>query len=202
MKIVRREILISVGQFPTSADYQRIEKDLEEGIAGVHWPPKSRSFIIYPESGKKRNQGNGVKPIKLGMMSLLRRRGWQLEKPLDLATVDRPGKLDAVLETSFGPFAVEWETGNISSSHRAINKMALGLLKRKLAGGTLIVPSRELYAYLTDRVGNISELEPYLDLWRTVPCSNGLLQIIVVEHDGTSRKVPRIGKCTDGRALA
>jgi hypothetical protein len=70
--------------------------------------------------------------------------------------------------------------------------MALGLLKRKLAGGTLIVPSRELYAYLTDRVGNISELEPYLDFWRTVPCCNGLLQIIVVEHDSTSMKVPRI----------
>ncbi len=202
MKIVRREVLISTGTFPRSAECKHIQQDLDEGVAGVHWPHNRGSFILYPEPGKKRGKGNGVKPIKDGMMSLLRRRGWELEKPLDLATVYRPGKLDAVLETSSGPFAVEWETGNISSSHRALNKMALGLLKKRLIGGTLIVPSRELYTYLTDRVGNISELEPYLDLWRTVPCRNGLLQIIVVEHDGTSMKVPRIGKGTDGRALA
>jgi hypothetical protein len=64
------------------------------------------------------------------------------------------------------------------------------------------VPSRKLYVYLTDRIGNIAELEPYLDLWKATPCHNGLLQIIVVEHDGISKDVPRIGKGTDGRALA
>jgi hypothetical protein len=128
MKIVQRETLISVGDFPKSADCQRIQCDLDEGIAGVQWPPHSGSFIIYPESGKKRDKGNGVKPIKDGMMTILQRRGWTLERPLDLATATKPGKLDAVLETASGPFAVEWETGNISSSHRALNKMALGML--------------------------------------------------------------------------
>jgi hypothetical protein len=136
------------------------------------------------------------------MMASLFKRGWLLEEPLDLATRTRPGKLDAVCKTEFGPFAVEWETGNISSSHRAINKMALGLVHKKLAGGLLIVPSRKLYKYLTDRVGNVAELEPYYDVWRALPIENGMLGLAVVEHDGESTDVPRITKGTDGRALA
>jgi len=139
--------------------------------------------------------------MKTEMMATLSRRGWRLEEPLDIATATRPGKLDAVRNTRFGPFAIEWETGNISSSHRALNKMALGILKTKLAGGALVVPSRKLYKYLTDRVGNFAELEPYLDLWKAVPCRQGLLQIFVVEYDATSTDVPRIAKGTDGRAL-
>ena len=79
--------------------------------------------------------------------------------------------------------------------------MALGLLKGLLAGGILIVPSRKLYNYLTDRVGNISELEPYLDLWCSIPSKEGVLEVIVVEHDAESTNVPRIPKGTDGRAL-
>jgi hypothetical protein len=39
-----------------------------------------------------------------------------------------PGPIDAVLTEKQGDFAFEWETGNISSSHRALNKIALGLI--------------------------------------------------------------------------
>lgn len=113
----------------------------------------------------------------------------------------KPGKLDAVLYTGYGPVALERETGNISSSHRALNKMALGLLKGVLACGILVVPSRELYKYLTDRIGNMAELEPYLDLWRSIPCKEGVLEIVAIEHDATSTRVPRIPKSTSGRAL-
>jgi hypothetical protein len=80
--------------------------------------------------------------------------------------------------------------------------MALFLLEGKIAAGTLIVPTRVLYNYLTDRVGNMQELEPYLKLWRSLPCKNGVLEIIAVEHDATSTNVPRIKKMTAGRALA
>ena len=201
MKIVHTETLIEKGHFPKSEDWQRIQRDIRAGIAAVQWPIKSGLFTIFPESGKKSGQGNGVKPIKNAMMDHLRNARWLLEEPLDLATVKRPGKLDAVCYTDQGPFALEWETGNISSSHRALNKIALGLLKGKLVGGTLVVPSRAMYKYLTDRVGNWTELKPYLDLWKSVPCANGVLQIIVVEHDAISKDVPRITKGTDGRAL-
>jgi hypothetical protein len=131
----------------------------------------------------------------------LKRQGWKLEEPLGIAILKRPGNLDAVLYTKFGPVALEWETGNISSSHRALNKMALGLMKGILAAGILVVPSRELYKYLTDRVGNMAELEPYLELWRRIPCQRGVLEIVAIEHDATSTRVPRIPKGTSGRAL-
>jgi hypothetical protein len=80
--------------------------------------------------------------------------------------------------------------------------MALFLLEGKIAAGTLIVPTRALYKYLTDRVGNMQELEPYLELWRSIPCKNGVLEIIAIEHDAASIDVSRIAKGTDGRALA
>ncbi len=167
----------------------------------MDWPPGSGKFTIYPQSGKKRGEGNGVGPIKLRLMAQLAKAAWKLEERLAIATVRQPGKLDAVLITKAGPFAVEWETGNISSSHRALNKMCLGLLKRKLIDGTLIVPTRKLYQYLTDRIGNWDELIPYLDLWRSIPIAEGVLEIVVVEYDKTSTAVPRIPKATDGRAV-
>ena len=201
MQIVYIETLISVGLFPISQEWQGIKELLHEGIRKVEWPPGSGKFTIYPESGKKRGQGNGVMPIKLGLMEQLRGEGWQTERYLDIAASSRPGKLDVVFTSQQGIVAMEWETGNISSSHRALNKMAVGLHKGLLVGGVLIVPSRNLYRYLTDRIGNYDELAPYFDLWRCIPCTNGILELVVIEYDETSTDVPRIPKGTSGRAL-
>jgi hypothetical protein len=79
--------------------------------------------------------------------------------------------------------------------------MALGILKKVLIGGALILPTREMYRYLTDRVGNYPELEPYFPLWRSLQVNEGLLVVIAIEHDAVSPDVPRIPKGTDGRAL-
>jgi hypothetical protein len=201
VKIVREETLISVGPYAASHEWRATRANLYDAIRAVEWPVGSGSFTIYPERGKERGKGNGVTPIKSGLMQELRANGWKLEEPLDIAIVHRPGKLDAVLYTDHGPVALEWETGNISSSHRALNKMALGLLKEALACGILVVPSRELYQYLTDRIGNWDELAPYLDLWKAIPCKAGVLELVVIEHDAISRDVPRIPKGTSGRAL-
>lgn len=201
MKVAHVETLISVGAFPQSAEWKKLQNSVLSSIQKVVWPPRSKKFTIYPESGKKRHKGNGVKPIKNGLMKSLLKQGWKLEAAIDIATVAKPGKLDAVFRTTNGLVALEWETGNISSSHRALNKMALGLLKGVLTAGILVVPTRELYRYLTDRVGNWPELEPYLALWKAIPCESGVLEIVVVEHDATSTKVPRIPKGTSGRAL-
>ena len=70
-----------------------------------------------------------------------------------------------------------------------------------LIGGVLILPTRTMYRYLTDRVGNIAEVEPYFPLWGAVPITKGILAVVVIEHDAVSREVPRIPKGTDGRAL-
>ena len=116
---------------------------------------------------------------------------------------DRPGPIDATLPIGDKFFAVEWETGNISSSHRAINKMVTGILSGQLISGILILPSREMYFYLTDRVGNFRELEPYFDVWKQANynINEGYLGVIEIEHDDVSNNVPKIAKGTDGRAL-
>jgi hypothetical protein len=201
VKILRVTTLIEAGAFPDSSTWAKCRRDVHAAIRRIVWPIGSTTFTIHPESGKKRGQGNGVKPIKTGLMVQLKELDWALEVPFDISTLKRPGNLDAVMTSTWGAVAVEWETGNISSSHRALNKMALGLLKGKLVGGALIVPSRNLYRYLTDRIGNYAELEPYFDLWRAIPCKEGVLEIIEVEHDAESVDVPRIPKGTDGRAL-
>ena len=201
MKIVREETLISCGKYAKSGAWRDTRANLYKAIREVDWPPGSGKFTIRPESGKRRGEGNGVTPIKFGLMGELKEQGWNLEEPLEIASHKKPGKLDAVLHTDYGAVALEWETGNISSSHRALNKMALGLLTGVLACGILVVPSRELYHYLTDRIGNMAELEPYLDLWRSIPCEQGVLEIVTIEHDATSTEVPLIPKGTSGRAL-
>lgn len=201
MKIIHKEILIDVGNFTRRTDWQKIEDHIISSIKSIEWPPGSKSFTLYDQPGKKRGQGNGVKPIKDACMLKLRSFGWQLETPVDIATVRRPGPMDATYPVGDKLFCVEWETGNISSSHRAINKMALGIIKGILIGGILIVPTRKMYWYLTDRVGNFQEIEPYFPLWRALTVKEGLLGIIAVEHDAVSMDVPRIEKGTDGRAL-
>jgi len=202
MKIVRVETLISAGPFARSQEWSAIWNDLLKKIGGVDWPPGSGKFTIYPESGKGRGKGNGVKPIKEGLIKRLKAQGWKPEEALPLAVATQPGELDAVLYTPRGPVALEWETGNISSSHRALNKMALGLMKGALVAGVLVVPSRKLYKFLTDRIGNFDELKPYLDVWKSLPCKEGVLEIVVIEQDAESKRVRRIPKGTDGRALA
>ena len=202
MKVVEIETLISCGEFAASKDWEAIRERIVANICEMEWPVGAGRFLINPQSGKKRGEGNGVKPIKDMLMAKLQDWDWHLEEPMDIATAKRPGKLDAVFYSDFGPIALEWETGNISSSHRALNKMALGLLQNALVAGVLIVPTRNFYRYLTDRVGNFKELAPYFYLWKNIPCTNGVLEVIAIEYDETCGDVPKFLKGTDGRALA
>ena len=199
MQILRTDFLIRAGAFAETETFEAILKQVREAIHEVQWPPGSGQFVLHPEKN-----GNGVRPIKDGCMRALQEEGWELEKRMRVLEEGqkRPGRLDAVKTLDDGRlFVVEWETGNISSSHRALNKMAVGLLEGSLLGGILILPSRAMYRYLTDRIGNFRELEPYFPLWRSLRVREGVLAVIEIEHDGTSKDVPRIRKGTDGRAL-
>jgi hypothetical protein len=201
MKIVERCDLVVSGEFPASATWADACLDAERAIRGVDWPHGSGRFTIYPQSGKGRGEGNGVTPIKAPCMKELKRLGWVTEDlPRLPDSVLRPGDLDALRQTPEGNIGFEWETGNISSSHRAINKLLLTLQLGGIRGGILVVPSDDLRQYLTDRIGNISELRCYFPLWRSIPFFDAALRIIVVEHDETSMSVPRIPKGKDGRA--
>lgn len=201
MKILRIENLIQRGPFSESKEWKSARKQILKAVKLVDWPPGSGSFTIYPQSGKKRGEGNGVKPIKAAAIKYLAEKGWRPEHPWPVGERSRPGNMDAASETSKGLVAFEWETGNVSSSHRSLNKMALGLLSGSLVAGILVVPSRKLYKFLTDRIGNYDELKPYFPLWNATPCQDGVLEILVVEQDAESFDVPRIPKGTDGRAV-
>ena len=201
MKIVRFENIIDVGEFARSHEWVRIKEEIVTAIQHIQWPPNSGSFTLYDQPGKKRGEGSGVKPIKEACMLHLRSLGWELETTVDIATLKKPGPMDATRKVGNKLFCVEWETGNISSTHRALNKMALGILKGLLIGGVVILPTRAMYKYLTDRVGNFPEIEPYFPLWKALPVKDGLLAVVAIEQDAVSKSVPRMLKGTDGRAL-
>lgn len=201
MKIKETITLVSKGTFPLSNEMSTVRKNVREAIAAIDWPRGTGTFKIFPDKGKQRGHGNGVTPIKIAAIEHLKTCGWVDEQPWPTPYKIRPGKIDAALSTHSGLIALEWETGNISSSHRSINKICMGLQSGVLRAGILIVPSRDLYCYLTDRVANISELEPYFPLWSSINCSDGVFEIVVVEHDSLDVNTPRIPKGTDGRAL-
>jgi hypothetical protein len=103
--------LIKKGQFSSSESFKTILGQIKEAIKSVEWPAGSGSFTIHKQSGKKRGEGSGVKPIKAAFMILLKSYGWDLETPVDIATVKRPGPIDATYKIGNKLFAVEWETG-------------------------------------------------------------------------------------------
>jgi hypothetical protein len=202
MKVVEVHDILNDSRFESSKALKRAWQDVRRAIAATDWPHGSGRFTIYPESGKARGKGNGVVPIKIPCVKKLLSLGWQDECLPDIpGGVLDCGDLDAMKLTPEGPIAFEWETGNISSSHRAINKLLLTLQVGGLLGGFLVVPSNRLKTYLTDRIGNIGELMPYFPLWRSAVNAAGALRIVVVEHDAVSKRVPRIPKGKDGRAL-
>ncbi|MBD2014178.1 restriction endonuclease [Microcoleus sp. FACHB-53] len=196
MKIVQEVSLISVGSFEESSDWSIIRAEIRDAISLIVHPPGTSDFTINPKK-----HGNGVKPIKAACMTALKDRfAWGLETSINYATKS-PGKVDATKVIDNHLFALEWETGNISSSHRSVNKIMLGLLRGVFLGAALVLPSRKIYPYLTDRIGNYEELEPYFDVWRAVRIEAGFLAIFVIEHDRVDNNVPTITKGTDGRAL-
>lgn len=196
--------LLRAGGIDAEGPCLRALSEIRTAISLVRWPSGAEQFTIYPESGKKRGMGSGVRPIRDMFVEELQRLGWQIEAPFPVPTPELRstfGPMDAAKSFDDDLFMVEWETGNISSSHRSMNKLAIGILKGAISGGVLIVPTWELAQYLTDRIGNVRELEPYLSLWSSVEVERGFLAIFAVEHDATSTDVPRIRKGTDGRSL-
>lgn len=191
LRIVGLDLILAAGPFAKSKLWKDIEAEIRAAVQCVDWPPGSGRFTIYPQSGKKRGEGNGVVPIKRNCVDALRAKGWVPEHDdIDMAKPLPDGR----------HFTLEWETGNISSSHRAMNKMARGMLAGAYAGGILVIPTKRLQQYLTDRIGNYEELAPYFAVWAALPIKDGVLGVIRIEQDAESVKVPRIPKATDGRA--
>lgn len=204
MKIIEEIDLINISGSKSNPGIAKALGEVRKAIKGLVWPTGSSQFTIHPQSGKRSGEGNGVRPIRDAFVLNLQNLGWKPEAAFPILNPDSMaqfGGMDASKMIKGKPFLVEWETGNISSSHRAMNKMAVGLIQSVFVGGILVVPSRPLAKFLTDRVGNIWELRPYFPLWSSINAPDGYLGIFVVEHDDTSSDVERIKKGTDGRAL-
>lgn len=208
MQIKENVILLNRGEFAKSPAWVAIRGEIHAAIKQAEWPVGDKTFTIHAECGKKSGKGNGVVPIKAKPMQVLKDGGWHLEYPWQVAGKaaglngkgSKPGNIDAAKKFHEGLVVVEWETGNISSSHRAVNKMALGLVLKKCIAGVLVVPNMKLAQYLTDRIGNIEELRPYAPLWQSLNLDEGVLELVVIEHDFENVVVPRIPKGKDGMA--
>lgn len=195
MKIITENVIVNQGAFSSSNIIQTINNQIREGILSVTWGG-SDQFIINPI-----RKGNGVLPIKNNFIAHLVNNGWESEVSMSLINDLNPGPIDAVYRSTDGLIAVEWETGNISSSHRALNKLALGILQNRLKAGFLVLPMRELARYLTDRIGNYEEIAPYFPMYENLQIRDGVIGIFGVSYDETSSEVTLIPKGNDGNAF-
>ena len=103
-------MLIEKGDFAKSADWHMTLNQALSAVRAVDWPPGSGAFTIYPESGKKTGQGNGVKPIKEFAIKHLVDNGWIKEYPWPVGERIRPGNMDAACISPAGIVALECET--------------------------------------------------------------------------------------------
>lgn len=228
---LRTLLLFDQGQVSASPGWRQIHDSFVRSIQSIHFPPGSGGLTLKRKMRLANSQWsrNGVGFLKASFLQhLVHVEGWQPEAGLSLETINVATEvrlypsMDSYVEpvvSSFGPFdfmtvaedglrvAIEWETGNISSSHRSMNKLALAIEMGLIDAGVLIVPSRLLYQHLTDRIGNITELSGYLAMWKRLGDSvaRGLLSVVVVEHDaltddGDYLPVGRDGRAAQGRA--
>ena len=75
MKLLEYHDILNPKLFQNSAILEQAWNEVVHAINITDWHHGSGSFTIYPESGKKRGQGNGVKPIKLPCMRSLEQSG-------------------------------------------------------------------------------------------------------------------------------
>lgn len=209
MKCLRTLIIFDRGSVALSDDWRIIHDSYVRSIQSIGFPQEAgtltlRRKVKRPDGQWNRNGVVYLKRLFLGHMTIT--EGWRAEVGFDLGRNRTPPDVHLYpdmttyqepITSEFGGFdlvttapngthvAIEWETGNISSSHRSMNKLAIALSTGKVQAGVLIVPSRNLYEHLTDRIGNIGELSGYISMWKDLEArvQRGLLAISVVEHD-------------------
>lgn len=207
MRIIQTAVIQNTRNYAGTADYQLVYGMIVSAIQNMQNPPGSGTFLLRERApGAKKRAGrtvNGVDAIKTGFMEYLRAIvGWNFEERVTSTL----GACDAVYHFQSGrkPFIVEWETGNISSTHRATNRILTAIMRNDASGGVVILPSAEMYAHLTDRIGNFREMEPYIDLYRQLdmlsvePYFFGYIEI---EQDGLSDTISYLSGRNDGLAL-
>ncbi|MCY8575163.1 restriction endonuclease [Bacillus haynesii] len=165
-------------------------------ICSAVWPMKSKTFKI----NNSQKNGNGVVPVKELCYSMLEDTyNWYREKPLNVLKLEKKkgGPIDVYKEFTenfdIKRVGLEFETGNISSAHRSMNKLLLGLKRNEIDLAVILMPVYELSYFLTDRVSNYEELEPYFEITEGKP-----FIYIGFNADSFDSSVPLIPKGKDG----
>lgn len=228
MKCLRTLIIFDQGEVVWSADWRTIHESYVRSIQSIDFPEGTGNLKLRRKFKRPDGQWdrNGVVYLKSRFLDhMVKNEGWRAEVGFDLGKNRIPPELRLYpslqphkepITSEFGDFdlvtiapggthvAIEWETGNISSSHRSMNKLAIALGTGKVQAGVLIVPSRDLYEHLTDRIGNIGELSGYISMWKDLEArvARGLLAISIVEHDVLTDDLifPYLPTGHDGRA--
>lgn len=143
---------------------------------------------------------NGVVPVKERCYQILEEKfGWYREKPLAYfhTDVQKGGPIDVYKEFhkkhNILRTGLEFETGNISSAHRSMNKLCVGIKKGELDLAMLMMPIKKMSFYLTDRVSNYEELEPYFLLLEDFP-----FVVFGFDAEEYSEDAPLLPKGKDG----
>lgn len=230
MKWLRTLVLFDRGDVVSSSDWNSIHQSFVRSIESIDFPKGCGKLILRRKKQdpvSKQWNRNGVGLLRNRFLKhMVENEGWQAEGEVDLQNLEEKPELrlfptmepySEPITSAFGDFdfvtttasgirvAIEWETGNISSSHRSLNKLSIVLAAKKIQAGVLILPSRNLYEHLTDRIGNIGELSPYLGMWKNMGASveRGMLAIAVVEHDELTDDpaFPYLKTGKDGRSV-
>lgn len=143
---------------------------------------------------------NGVVPIKEKCYQILEYQyDWFREKPLPYLRDEakKGGPIDVYKQfgsmNSLFRVGLEFETGNISSAHRSINKLCVGIRQHDLDMAFLMMPIKKFAFYLTDRVSNYEELEPYFVLLDSYP-----FVVFGFDAEEYNPNVPLLPKGKDG----
>jgi hypothetical protein len=191
------KILLQRGVFASSPAWKTIQSDIQKAVESVVWPVGAKDFTINPTK-----HGNGVNHMCAAFAIGLKAHNskWEVQWSPPGGLAKKVGDFDVAYPVGQQHFVVEWETGNISSTHRSLNRIALGILQGSIVGGAVVLSSGLLYPYLTDRIGNFDEIHPYFDVYAKLSFADGLIGMLVVEHDHTDLKVALMPKGKSGMA--
>jgi len=173
--------------------YEEAYKEVVTAISSTVWPIGSNVFAI----NNSVKNANGVVPLKEKCyIELEDTYNWYREKPLNVLKIEKQkgGPIDVYKEFNSGErVGMEFESGNIASAHRSMNKLLLGINRNELDLGIILMPVKGLAYYLTDRITNYEELEPYFEITEGKP-------FIFIGFDATiyDNNIPLIPKGKDG----
>ena len=194
MRIVKEVIALDALPAESAADLAVLRADILGGFKNIVWPDGSNKFSINPVP-----KANGVGPIKDEMMKRLKRNDWADEVPT--SDEAESGPVDAIKTVGSLRACFEWETGNIASSSRSLLKMMDALTFGYIDVGFIVVSSKDLARFLTDRIGQYDELRWSLRMLPHI-FKHGRIEIIVMQYDELDTRVPFIPKQACGNGVA